>query len=61
MADETKGGRELEVIGYAPTDGLTYDPADSEYWDKAALDQELERTFEICLLASSLTRGESLC
>jgi len=35
-------------ISYSPTDGLTYDPANVLYWDKGALDKEIERTFEIC-------------
>ncbi|MCP5031482.1 MAG: hypothetical protein GY939_06720 [Actinomycetia bacterium] len=35
-------------ISYSPTDGLSYDTADPVYWDKAALDGEIERTFEIC-------------
>jgi len=35
-------------ISYLPTDGITYDPSDSKYWDKTALDKEIERTFEIC-------------
>ncbi len=35
-------------IAYAPTDGLSYDPAEEKYWDKSALDKEITRTFEIC-------------
>ncbi|HEU5322036.1 MAG TPA: heterodisulfide reductase-related iron-sulfur binding cluster [Methylomirabilota bacterium] len=35
-------------ISYRPTDGLSYDPAEPVYWDAAALDRELVRTFEIC-------------
>ncbi len=35
-------------ISYSPTPGLSYDPADSVYWDGDALAQEIERTFEIC-------------
>ena len=35
-------------ISYQPTDGLTYDPEDPKYWDKAALYKEITRTFEIC-------------
>jgi Fe-S oxidoreductase len=37
-----------ERISYLPTEGLTYDPSDAAYWDPAALDKEIERTFEIC-------------
>ena len=35
-------------ISYAPTDGLSYDPAEAKYWDAGALAKEVERTFEIC-------------
>jgi Fe-S oxidoreductase len=35
-------------IAYQPTDGLSYDPAEEKYWDAAALDEEIRRTFEIC-------------
>lgn len=35
-------------ISYAPTDGLTYDPKDPRYFDKAALDKEITRVFEVC-------------
>lgn len=35
-------------ISYSPTDGLSYDTADPVYWDRAALNGEIERTFEIC-------------
>jgi len=35
-------------IGYKPTDGLSYDPAEEKYWDASALNKEIERTFEIC-------------
>jgi len=35
-------------VSYQPTAGLTYDPADPKYWDAAALDGEIKRTFEIC-------------
>ena len=35
-------------ISYLPTDGLTYDPSESKYWDLEALNKEIERTFEIC-------------
>ena len=34
-------------ISYLPTEGLTYDPIDSKYWNQEALDKEIERTFEI--------------
>ena len=39
---------ELDTIRYAPTDGLTYNPHDPKYWDKAALDKEIVRTFDLC-------------
>ncbi|MCK6546876.1 4Fe-4S dicluster domain-containing protein [Myxococcota bacterium] len=35
-------------ISYLPTDGLTYDPSDAHYWKREALDQEVERVFEVC-------------
>lgn len=35
-------------IGYKPTDGLSYDPAEEKYWDPNGLNREIERTFEIC-------------
>ena len=35
-------------ISYLPSAGLTYDPTDPKYWEQAALDQELERVFEVC-------------
>lgn len=35
-------------ITYRPTDGISYDPAEEKYWDSAALDKEIRRTFEIC-------------
>jgi Fe-S oxidoreductase len=35
-------------IAYKPTDGLSYDPAESRYWEPGALAKEVERTFEIC-------------
>ncbi len=38
----------LDTIRYAPTDGLTYNPNDPKYWDKAALEKELLRTYELC-------------
>lgn len=35
-------------ISYQPTPGLSYDPADERYWDRAGLAQEIRRAFEIC-------------
>jgi len=35
-------------IGYKPTDGLSYDPAEEKYWDPTGLKKEIQRTFEIC-------------
>lgn len=35
-------------LSYQPTDGLTYDTADEKYWQREALDKEVERAFEIC-------------
>lgn len=33
---------------YAPTDGMSYNPNDSTYWQQEALDKELGRTFALC-------------
>jgi Fe-S oxidoreductase len=38
----------LAEIRYAPTDGLTYNPNDPKYWDRGALQQEIDRTFDLC-------------
>jgi Fe-S oxidoreductase len=38
----------LPDIRYAPTDGLTYNPNDARYWDRAALQPEIDRTFDLC-------------
>ncbi len=38
----------MSAIRGTPTAGLTYDPNAPLYWDSAALQQELERAFEIC-------------
>ena len=35
-------------ISYKPTDGLSYDPDEPKYWEKAALDKEVTRGFELC-------------
>ncbi len=31
-----------------PTDGLSYSPTEARYWDRAGLDKELERVYDIC-------------
>jgi glycerol-3-phosphate dehydrogenase subunit C len=31
-----------------PTDGLTYNSTEAKYWDRAGLDKEVERVFDIC-------------
>ena len=31
-----------------PTDGLSYNPNEAKYWDRAKLDKEIERVFDIC-------------
>lgn len=38
----------MDEIRYAPTDGLTYNPNDAKYWDKQALQKELDRAFDLC-------------
>src|SRR5215470_19206094 len=35
-------------IAFQPTDGFTYDPEDSIYWDSHELQKEVTRVFEIC-------------
>ena len=35
-------------VASQPTAGLSYDPAETRYWDPAGLDAEIRRTFEIC-------------
>ena len=37
-----------QPISLAPTEGLSYDPADEAYWDGSALAGEVTRAFEIC-------------
>jgi hypothetical protein len=44
MADDTHTGE----IRYTPTDGLTYNPNEAKYWDRAALQPEIDRTFDLC-------------
>jgi Fe-S oxidoreductase len=39
---------DLPTITYAPTDGLTYNPNEAKYWDREALQKELDRTFDLC-------------
>ncbi len=43
MSEEAK-----RQISYQPTDGLSYDPSETKYWDEDALDEEIERVFEVC-------------
>ncbi len=38
----------MSIIKGTPTDGLTYNPNDPNYWDKSLLAKELERIYEIC-------------
>ncbi len=38
----------METIKFTPSEGLSYDPHDEKYWDKAALRKEIDRTFELC-------------
>jgi len=37
-----------DPIAYAPSKGLSYDPAEEKYWDAAGLALEVTRVFEIC-------------
>jgi glycerol-3-phosphate dehydrogenase subunit C len=48
MSDEKPAKPDLDTIRYAPTDGLTYNPNEPKYWDKAALDKEITRAFDLC-------------
>ena len=36
------------IIDAQPTDGLTYDPSEERYWDRALLHKEVVRVFDIC-------------
>jgi glycerol-3-phosphate dehydrogenase subunit C len=38
----------MSRIESKPTDGLTYNLNDPKYWDRAGLDKEIERVFDIC-------------
>ena len=38
----------MDTIEFGPSDGLSYNPNESKYWDKAALKKEIDRTFELC-------------
>jgi glycerol-3-phosphate dehydrogenase subunit C len=38
----------VETISFGPSDGLSYNPNESLYWDKEALQKEIIRTFELC-------------
>jgi Fe-S oxidoreductase len=35
-------------ISYRPTDGLSYDPEEPKYWERALLQKEIHRVFELC-------------
>jgi glycerol-3-phosphate dehydrogenase subunit C len=39
---------QLPDISYAPTSGLTYNPNEQAYWDRDALQLEVDRTFDLC-------------
>jgi len=36
------------IISHDPSDGLSYDPTEEEYWSEQSLQQEIIRIFEIC-------------
>ena len=38
----------LPDIRYAPTDGLTYNPNEPKYWEREALQKEVDRAFDLC-------------
>ena len=37
-----------DTVSNAPSDGLSYDPAEPKYWDRVSLAKEVTRVFEIC-------------
>jgi len=43
-----ESGGSLPDIRFQPTEGLTYNPNEPLYWDRAALQKELDRSFELC-------------
>ncbi len=38
----------MSRIPAQPTDGLSYNATEPRYWDRAGLDREIDRTFDIC-------------
>ncbi len=38
----------MERIKAQPTDGLSYSATEEKYWDRAGLDKEIERVFDVC-------------
>ena len=38
----------MERIKAQPTDGLSYSATEAKYWDRAGLDKEIERVFDVC-------------
>jgi len=38
----------MDNINFLPTDSISYDPLEGKYWNKNALRDEINRTFEIC-------------
>jgi glycerol-3-phosphate dehydrogenase subunit C len=38
----------MERIKAQPTDGLSYNATEPTYWDRAGLDKEIERVFDVC-------------
>jgi glycerol-3-phosphate dehydrogenase subunit C len=45
---KSSDGSSRPKISYAPTEGLSYDPAEAKYWDEKGLAQEVHRVFEVC-------------
>ncbi len=41
-------GESSRTVSYQATDGLSYDPNEEKYWDKAGLAGEVTRVFEVC-------------
>ena len=46
--DLPNGNIAMSRIAALPTDGLSYDPNEPKYWDRAKLDAEIDRVFDIC-------------
>lgn len=48
MEDARQSQTDSHDISYGPSTGFTYDPQDTLYWDKQALQNEVDRSFALC-------------